>query len=260
MQIKIGRVRYTISYMIREGNKETILYLHGLGSTKYDFFPAMYLDALKDYGVVAIDFPGCGNSDYQIGQPITVDIMVEIINEVVTKLALANLIVIGHSMGGISGLLYSHRYPKLVKSFINIEGNLAPEDCFWSRNVVKYSYEEFLQEKYLEKLEQSLSDSSLLGMRICGDRFRRQVTPQAFYDYCVSVVDHSDNSDLMSKFINLNIKKALIYGSSNKSLSYLPSLKKTSVNVIEIPNSGHYPHFSNPKYFYKKLEEFICTD
>lgn len=246
--------------MKREGNKETILYLHGLGSTKYDLFPATYLDALEEYGFLAIDFPGCGNTPYQIAQPITMDIMVEIINEVVTKLALANLIVIGHSMGGISGLLYSHRYPKLVKSFINIEGNIAPEDCFWSRNVVKYSYEEFLQEKFLEKLEKSLSESSLLGMRICGDRFRQQVTPQAFYDYCVSVVDHSDNSDLMSMFINLNIQKAFIYGSANSFLSYLPSLKKTSVKVIEIPNSGHYPHYSNPKYFYEKLEEFIYTD
>ena len=46
---------------------------------------------------------------------------------------------IGHSMGGLTALILGDEHPGRVSSFINIEGNVSPEDCFLSRQVVEPS-------------------------------------------------------------------------------------------------------------------------
>jgi pimeloyl-ACP methyl ester carboxylesterase len=45
---------------------------------------------------------------------------------------------VGHSMGGLTALLLAHECPDRVLSFVDIEGNIAPEDCFLSRQIVDY--------------------------------------------------------------------------------------------------------------------------
>jgi pimeloyl-ACP methyl ester carboxylesterase len=45
---------------------------------------------------------------------------------------------VGHSMGGMTDLLSAHAKPGRVLSFIDIEGNVAPEDCFLSRQIVEH--------------------------------------------------------------------------------------------------------------------------
>ncbi len=48
--------------------------------------------------------------------------------------------VVGHSMGGLTALLLADRDPARVVSFVDIEGNVAPEDCFLSRQVVSHPH------------------------------------------------------------------------------------------------------------------------
>ena len=38
-------------------------------------------------------------------------------------------------MGGLTALMLASAYPERVLSFCNIEGNIAPEDCFLSRQI-----------------------------------------------------------------------------------------------------------------------------
>jgi pimeloyl-ACP methyl ester carboxylesterase len=45
---------------------------------------------------------------------------------------------IGHSMGGLTALMLADRDPTAVASLVNIEGNVAPEDCFLSRQIVSH--------------------------------------------------------------------------------------------------------------------------
>lgn len=45
---------------------------------------------------------------------------------------------VGHSMGGLTALMLAHEEPERVLSFVDIEGNVAPEDCFLSRKVITH--------------------------------------------------------------------------------------------------------------------------
>src|SRR5687767_15276758 len=52
-------------------------------------------------------------------------------------------------MGGLTTLLYlKNDVQSKVKAYINIEGNLLPEDCMFSSKVVTYDFETFANEVF----------------------------------------------------------------------------------------------------------------
>lgn len=89
---------------------------------------------------------------------------------------------------------------KALKKFINVEGNLAPEDCFLSREAAQYRFDEFVKDAFMDKLKQRLMQSPSKGVRIFADKFRREVSDLAFWSYCSSIVDYSDHCDLIQTF------------------------------------------------------------
>lgn len=245
-----------IAYFIRPGRKETILYLHGLGCSKNDFLEATNAGDLQDYTLVAFDFPGCGNSSYPENMALEIDDLVEITNIFVSRLSLGDLVVTGHSMGGLVALLYTEMYGEHVKGFINVEGNLAPEDRFISGEITKYTLEEF-REAGFRNLRRKLPQSKNKGFQKYLETLERYSSPKAFFDYCPSLVEYSDNGNLIQRFTQLEIPKIFVYGSQNKSLSYIPQLKNKGCEVVEIANSNHFPFHDNPQEFYEVISNFL---
>jgi pimeloyl-ACP methyl ester carboxylesterase len=245
-----------IAYFIRPGKRETILYLHGLGCSKDDFLGATSTDELQAYTVTALDFPGCGNSPYPENMALGIDDLVEITNTFVSRLSLADRVIIGHSMGGLVALLSLERYGHRVRGFINVEGNLASEDCFISRKITQYSLSEF-RETGFQHLKSTLSQSENKGFQHYIKTLGRYSSPKAIYDYSPSLVDYSDNGSLIQRFTQLRIPKIFIYGSENKSLSYLPQLKEKGCELVEIPESNHFPFTDNPRDYYRVISTFL---
>ncbi|UCD71423.1 MAG: alpha/beta hydrolase [Syntrophobacterales bacterium] len=245
-----------IEYFIHHGPKEMLLYLHGLGSSKNDFLGATSTRELQAYTLVAFDFPGCGNSSYPVTIALGIDDLVEITDSFISKLSLGDLVVIGHSMGGLVALLYTKRYGEYVKGFINVEGNLAPEDCFFSREITKHSFAQF-KKSVFRNFVQELYQSKNKGFRKYVDTLEMNSSPNAFFDYCPSLVSYSDNGNLIQRFTELNIPKIFIYGSENDSLSYILRLKNKGCEVAEIANSNHFPFYDNPQEYYNVISDFL---
>lgn len=245
-----------MGFFIRPGPGGTILYLHGLGCSKEDFLGATSADELEAYTLVAFDFPGCGNSSYHENMALGIDDLVEITNIFVSRLPLADLVVVGHSMGGLVALLYIEKYAEPVRGFISVEGNLASEDCFISRQVTQYTLAEFMETGFAN-LRQKLSRVNNRGYQEYVDTLERHSSPKAIFDYSPSLVDYSDNGGLLQRFTQLEIPAVFIYGSENKGLSYLPHLRERGCEVVEIPKSDHFPFHDNPRDYYKAISDFL---
>jgi len=114
-----------IDYFLRRGRKDAVVYLHGLGCSKNDFFEAVNSDKLQAHTLIAFDFPGCGNSPYPKDIKLGIDDLVEITHRTVSALPVDDFVIIGHSMGGLVALLFVERYSEHVKGFINVEGILS---------------------------------------------------------------------------------------------------------------------------------------
>ena len=62
-----------------------------------------------------------------------------------------------------------------------------------------------------------------------------------------SMVDLSDNQPLMDWFLALPAPRMLMYGEQNNTLSYLDRLRENSIELAEIPQSGHFPCMPTPQ-------------
>lgn len=258
MPIELRGYTLQLSYLHTSRGAETLLYLHGLGSSKEDFLGAWQVPEWANFTLAAFDAPGCGaTGGYRHGVPLGVDDIVSAAEAFVTHLELSDLTVIGHSMGGLVGLLFVERNPGLVRRFVNIEGNLGPEDCaIYSRRVFR---QQFLgrARKFMDDLEEEMRQSGIAGFTCAADQLRKNVQCPAFFDYCRSIVDYSDHRPLRAEFLDLQLPKLYVHGSENVGLSHIPLLHEHGVQVCSVPEANHFPLYSNPDSVYAALVGFM---
>ncbi|MEN8375894.1 MAG: alpha/beta hydrolase [Gemmatimonadota bacterium] len=251
----------SVAYLHRPGRKETLLYLHGLGSTKQDFGGAWAVPEWSEYTLVAFDAPGCGETrGYRNGVLLGVDDIVRVAQALVDRLGLEGITVIGHSMGGLAGLLFSLRNARAVTRFASVEGNLGPEDCaLYSRRVFQQRFLGWERE-FFEDLERELRASGAAGTERAADTLRANVHAHAFFDYCRSIVEYSDHAPLRDEFVGLACARLYVHGEENDHLSHPAYLAERGVPVAAVPRSNHFPAWSNPDAYYRVLVDFIGAE
>lgn len=262
MNIRNNTLNYRgieISYFIRPGNEKTLLYLHGGACSSDDFRQATKREELKAYTIVGIDFPGCGESPYPENEVLTIDDLMEITRNIIQHLNLHNITLIGHSMGGLVSLKYIVKYGG-IDAFVSVEGNLAPENCVFSRKVVATKdADEFEKNAWLD-LKKDLKNSNNRGFQQWGKTIEKN-SAKAFYDYCAWIVKNSDDPNTFNEYLNLTIPRIYIYGSENKeNLTFLKRLNAEGYQIAEIPNSNHFPFYDNPEKFYAVIMEFLAAN
>ena len=113
-----------INYVFSDNKKdETIVFLHGWGQNIAMMEPlAKYYP--KYFNTLIIDLPGFGKSDEPKEVWDTKDYVL-FVHELINKLNLTKIILIGHSFGGRIALLYASMYP--VKKLICLASPYCPE-------------------------------------------------------------------------------------------------------------------------------------
>lgn len=246
-----------IDCLFHSGTKGALLYIEGLGCSRYDFAGAFDYPELKGYTLASFDFPGTGSSPYPQGLRLDIDDLVEITEMVAAELGLESFVIAGHSMGGLIALLYTEKYPQRVRGFINIEGNLASEDCFFSRRIASRT-SAGQAGRVMQSLAKRLALSPEKGMSIYAGALA-QASPQACLDYSKLTVDYSDNGDLLHRYMALKIPTLFVYGEHNSSRSYLPILKENGCRSAEIAGGGHFLFHDNPGAYYRAVADFVST-
>ncbi len=82
---------------------------------------------------------------------------------------------------------------------------------------------------------------------------RAEAVPSIFS----SMVELSDDGDLMNKYLGLPCPKMFMYGAQNNTLSYLSYIKSKGVKLSEISECGHFPMYSNPPMMWAELANFL---
>lgn len=164
----------------------------------------------------------------------------------------------GHSMGGLTALLLADELQEQVLSFINIEGNISPEDCFLSRQIIKFPENEarIFFDKFIERVKVSYDPAAALYAA----NIETKVSPTAIQPIFSSMVEWSDSGTLMSKFLNLPCPKMFMYGVTNHHLSYLKTIQQHGVKLSEIKFCGHFPMYSNPVQMWDEIHAFLSAN
>lgn len=253
--LHVGTNQLEIDSLHRAGSGTPIVFLHGFGSTKEDYADIIHWPTLAAHPLLAYDAPGCGESHIDRPQAISLSLLVETAQQMIDRHGFARLHLVGHSMGGLTALLLAQQIPERIASFTSIEGNLAAEDCFLSRQVYDYpaQSDEAFFTHFIERTRQGRDVSSA----VYAASLRHKVRCEAVRPIFRSMVEHSDRDPLLEQFLGLPCPVHFMCGEQNRHLSYLTKLHSAGARVSMIPHCGHFPMYSNPVAMWQSLAEFI---
>lgn len=255
ISLQVQGVELNLSTTHKLNSDPPIFFLHGFGSCKEDLADVVVNPALQQFGYLAYDAPGCGHSDSDDLSATNVPFLVATAEAVLSYFGITRYHLMGHSMGGLTALLLAKRNPNRVLSFVNIKGNLAPEDCFLSRQISLFPSNDpvaFL-EAFIERTRSTKSYANALYASTLRVRVRAEAVRPIFE----SMVKLSDEEDLLGWFLSLSCRRMFMFGEENRTLSYLSHLEERGVELAQIPESGHFPMYSNPVEMYRHMAKFL---
>ncbi|MDN3221132.1 alpha/beta fold hydrolase [Pseudomonas nunensis] len=254
LPLTVEGVQLDIAAIHRAGSRAPIVFLHGFGSTKEDYADIVQKAAFAGRPFVAYDAPGCGDSQCSDLSKISIPFLVTTALQVLEHFGIERFHLVGHSMGGLTALMLAHQFPDRVLSFVDIEGNIAPEDCFLSRQVIDYpaADDDAFFAAFIERTRQAPAFASALYAA----SLKHKVRAGAVRGIFTSMVELSDNADLMGKFLGLKCPRMFMYGEQNASLSYLAHIQAQGVRLAQIPACGHFPMYSNPIAMWQQIADF----
>jgi pimeloyl-ACP methyl ester carboxylesterase len=254
LDLSIDGVSLRVATARRDGELAPIVFLHGFGSTKEDYADIAHDPAFAGRAFLAYDAPGCGETTGGVPPGISIPFLVKTAQAMLRRAGIERFHLVGHSMGGLTALLLAHQEPGRVLSFVDIEGNLAPEDCFLSRQVVTHPADD--DESFFDGFVERARRSPLYSSALYAASLRHKVRPGAVRGIFESMVNLSDHGDLMAKFLSLPCPRMFMYGEQNSALSYLKTLEANGVELAEIPHSAHWPMYSNPVAMRERIAGF----
>jgi pimeloyl-ACP methyl ester carboxylesterase len=239
------------------GAGPTVLFVHGLGGAKENFYWAAQSPALARCELLMFDQPGTGQARFRPEDGLDVSALAALTHAFAERLISRPYVLAGASMGGLITLLQLRRHgADRIRGYVNIEGNLLGEDCMFSRRAVPHSLDEFTKRVFAEGM-QELRRSTRVGDQITAHNMALNVDARAYHTYSFETVRESDSGALLEEFLGLRIPKLFLYGDANRHLSYLARLRASDVRVVEVPDSGHFVFYDNPVAMYGAIGAFV---
>ncbi|MFJ9900980.1 alpha/beta fold hydrolase [Streptomyces sp. NPDC091280] len=255
LKLRVDGVDLDVAATVRRGGTlSPVIFLHGFGSTKEDYTDFLHQPAFAGHPFLAYDAPGCGETMCADLSKISIPFLADTARTVLEHAGIERFHVVGHSMGGLTALMLAHQEPGRVLSFVDIEGNLAPEDCFLSRQITTHPAEE--DEDFFDGLSARAHRSTEFSSALYAASVRHKVRREAVRGIFESMVDLSDHGDLLTKFLTLPFPRMFMYGEQNAHLSYLPELAAHGVELAQIPRSGHWPMYANAVAMWQRIADF----
>jgi pimeloyl-ACP methyl ester carboxylesterase len=235
-----------IACLHRKSGADCVLFIHGLGCSKESFRDAFDFHWPDDsLSLLAFDLVGHGNSSKPADYTYTLEQQAEIVTNLLRDLAVGNVHIVAHSMGGAIALL-AMRSLTSVKSFFCLEGNLIAEDCTLSKRVAAVTEGKFVNEIYPLAPHQ---------FRPRGLPDELAPAPAAIYRSAKSLVYWSCEGNLLEEFVRLPVPRYYVHGERNKNIPVLGRL--AGVEAIPIPTSGHFMMTDNPGATYGAIRDRI---
>jgi pimeloyl-ACP methyl ester carboxylesterase len=249
----------------------TILMVHGFGVSGH-MFDEFAQRAQDRYHLVAIDQRGHGDSDWSAEGDYSRDAFVEDLEGFRKSLGLEDIILMGHSMGGLNAVAYVNRYPAQVKALVLVD--VGPEAAKEGvDNIVRFTrgpdeldFDEFVEmahrfnprrslENIRERMRHRLRQTEGGKWTWKFDkRFREQ-------DGVLKVGSELSNDEMWQLFRSVHVPTLLVRGSESDVLTQEVAERVVSemekAKLALVPGAGHSVPGDNPDDFTEAVESFL---
>ncbi len=245
----------------------TLLYIHGLGESGLGFENQLADPRLAAWRQLAVDLPGYGKTPWR-EQPLDLDGLADLLAAWLRGRGEAPVVLVGHSMGGVLGLLLCERAPELVRAFVNVEGNISLDDCGFSSKAAAYSLADFVnngfaaiaQQLYLDGVEDLALRTYYPSLRLCDPRqyHRNSLDLVALSKAAEPGAAVSDTGELAARLANLTLPQIYLLGDPRGTGEFSRSrLREAGVEYWPIAHAGHWPFLDQPDAFVRDLLKFL---
>jgi pimeloyl-ACP methyl ester carboxylesterase len=238
-----------------------LVYIHGLGESGLCFEHLLAHAGLGEWHQIILDLPGYGRS-LRMAEPLSLSAHADYLAAWLRDDALTEnkmpIVVIGHSMGGVVGLLLCERHPDLGISFVNVEGNISTDDCQFSAVAAAQEVEAFLDGGF-DKLRNRIfaegeKDPAKQGYYVS----LRLADPRAFYLNSVELVEVSAGEHLAARLAAVVPPVCYLAGvPDGLSQRSKTLLTQAGVGWTAIEPAGHWPFLDQPDQFVSALRNQI---
>ncbi|MFX1400820.1 MAG: alpha/beta fold hydrolase [Promethearchaeota archaeon] len=229
-------------------SKDAIIFVHGSGGSSDDWKNQFNLKV--NYKIIALDLPSHHKSDKF--SELSLDLYVDVLNELATHLNIENLVLCGHSLGGAIIQTYYFKFPKNVKALIlcGTGGRLRVSPMIL--NVLKDNYQTYL-DLLFRAFHKNTSKDIIDAYKIETSKIGDQITLQDF-----KICNNFDTLDITH---TINVPCLILCGKSDyltppKYSKYFKEKIGTSKLFI-IENAGHMLMLEKPNEINSMIEEFI---
>ena len=177
--------------------------------------------------------------------------------------------VAGHSVGGAVAVLLARRYPKMVRSLINIEGNFTLKDAFWSKKMAEMEPAE--ARAVLESYQADPSGwLSRNGIEPTAERSRLPPgglppqptsTVQAMARSVVEITAHPEYLEDVRRVLDHGTPIHLVAGERSRDGWDVPEFRSARAASLTIqPNVGHMMMLENAAEFFRIIARLVPSE
>ena len=249
----------TLATLSREGGKDLVLFLHGIGCVKDNFAAFWEAPEFAGLALLAPDLPGHGASQGLPPESSTMEGMAAVLLDLVEAQVRdrRRLHVVAHSMGGAAGLLLAKRPPVPLASFVSLEGNLVAEDCgMLSRRTAEMDLKLFKDAKF-DRLKAQAREADDPALRDWAG-WVAACPAEAFHASARSLVEWSDGGQLLDIFRALTVPKADVTGEESANPDVLAHLE--AIAQVRIADCGHFVMVEKPAGLARVVWEVISRN
>jgi pimeloyl-ACP methyl ester carboxylesterase len=265
----------TIAYVDEGEGKETIIFVHGLGS----YLPAWeknIRELRSRYRCIAVDLPGYGKSSkglYDIGMAFYAHMLMQFMD----KLNLENATIAGHSMGAQIGMTLALQHPERVKRLILVSPagfeRFSAGESKWFKEVVTI---DAVKNTPVQQIRANVVANFYNMPReaefMVTDRIALREAKDFDY-YCYTVAKavqgmveepvHEYLEDIQQPTLiifgendNL-IPNPYLTGGKTKSIAKIGAEKIPNNKMLLIPRCGHFAQFERPDVVNREIKTFM---
>ncbi|MEM9837690.1 MAG: alpha/beta fold hydrolase [Pseudomonadota bacterium] len=216
-----------------------VLCIAGFGddSSMFDGLARANLPSQIDF--IAIDLPGFGAPPLT-GEPTTLAAVAKFVDDACRKHR--TQIILAHSVASIIASVAARREGSPIELILSLEGNLTPEDAYFSGKAAQYDTPTEFRDAFLPKLAKKGEDDPII------DRYRRVVEradPTALWqlgrDAHRFSQEHEPGVHLMQ-----STRTVYLYNPDNLPAVSLQWLENNPIARLELTGVSHWPSVDNP--------------
>ena len=243
------------------GKGRVVVLLHGfLGS--HHIWANTISELSKSYRVIAIDLPGHGTTDC-FGYIHTMELLAKCVKAVMDSLRLKKYVIIGHSMGGYSGLAFADLYPDNLKglclfhSSAYADSDEKKRDRTRSVRIVKANHKiyttEVIKNLFATKNAKYLKTDIAFAQKIASKVSKRSIIA------ALEGMKDRPNRDMILGMVHYPVM--MVIGELDNVLPKDQLLEQTQLiknkHILYLEHDGHMGFLESPKLTVKALRKFL---